>query len=996
MSEWYIPRGYQSRSRGSGRGSSTLGWNAWGSKSLYPDESKITYPSGTYDLSGRYIDIPGNNYLEEPFWLVSRVRPVAVVDASNGPRTDASAGTSGFYVQVLQQGDAMNPEITSIDARLSTPEEIDGTYFILYDDAGSVAFWFDVDANGTPEPAHGAMRSVKIDTVTQFDIGLTIVERINVAIENDAKFLLQNGSGGVDFALDPYETHRCFELIVENASSSSLERGYDCTFQPSAEPDDLGFPPSEGVKVSNGPRPPPRQKEYAADRWVGLEGEMIKASPLNGLVTPTTLGADPLTTGAAASSVVTVTHNAHGYIGGETIVMSGVEEFDGIRDKDVNKHHVITFVDANTYTIDVSPSIINVGGVSGGGSNVNVNDPLQSDCNGRIVFIETDGTDYKIRVQNAEAAGAVGVVFYPDNGDNIYTILRGYYFDGNLNDTEIPTVLMRLRDQAVALTGPMPDSAPTSFSGHINDGSNIGIVDGQWLFGVTRDDVADRALAESSVNAAAPKCGYVSHNDYAFSSRGHIDRWDWVFEDEIQGTSFATPAWASLLAAARVYEFFNAKQVKHFIYDDRNAIGGGSTFTAALFALIGGKRESNYTSAIRFHGFDPNGFVKLTTSDNLNKYQEDCGVLESIVSDYVRSIDPQKLRDELVPLGFPENGFFNGSLASNPGPKTIIWYTNATVISAPQVAYLSVKLQSLDTTEFDGDFGDDTCFVGYGCYYRPFATGGNYVSYINWYGRNRAGEEEFVNPPIPFSDRWESTDTLAYIQGSDNSSFPSTGGVVKMHGQDFSRAHQPQFIWDMNADIFFQDIGFTTGNDDLRKVHIVDANLGTRADIAPGDSGFAVSVARQGEARLKEASLVDCTGVDGSGLGGKYFTMADDAGAVYVWYNTGASADPAPGGRGIVVNITTADRDDEVAAKTAAALEADSKFNAWAQTVDPCATGGKPFVARRHSDVNYCDVNTLRDTVMDRTFVILSDIVADSANVKAMHFYKDDGYGDLL
>jgi len=125
--------------------------------------------------------------------------------------------------------------------------------------------------------------------------------------------------------------------------------------------------------------------------------------------------------------------------------------------------------------------------------------------------------------------------------------------------------------------------------------------------------------------------------------------------------------------------------------------------------------------------------------------------------------------------------------------------------------------------------------------------------------------------------------------------------------------------------------------------------------------------------------------------------MADDAGAVYVWYNTGASADPAPGGRGIVVNITTADRDDEVAAKTAAAINADSKYSAWAQSVDPCeGSGGKPFVAQRHSDVNYCDVTTLRDTIMDRTFVILSDIAADSAGIKSMHFYTDDGYGNLL
>ena len=71
---------------------------------------------------------------------------------------------------------------------LGTPDvTIDGTYFILRDAAGTVAFWYDL-SGGTSEPLHGASRSVEISTVSPGDIASTIATKTAVIIAGDAAF----------------------------------------------------------------------------------------------------------------------------------------------------------------------------------------------------------------------------------------------------------------------------------------------------------------------------------------------------------------------------------------------------------------------------------------------------------------------------------------------------------------------------------------------------------------------------------------------------------------------------------------------------------------------------------------------------------------------------------------------------------------------------------------------------------------------------------------
>lgn len=79
-------------------------------------------------------------------------------------------------------------EVTSITTVADVAASLDGKYFILYDDVGSVAFWFDVDNNGTAEPSHGATRSVEITTVVTGDSAATVATAVQGAVDADAKF----------------------------------------------------------------------------------------------------------------------------------------------------------------------------------------------------------------------------------------------------------------------------------------------------------------------------------------------------------------------------------------------------------------------------------------------------------------------------------------------------------------------------------------------------------------------------------------------------------------------------------------------------------------------------------------------------------------------------------------------------------------------------------------------------------------------------------------
>lgn len=77
-------------------------------------------------------------------------------------------------------------ERTVLNFQSQTSVTLDGKYFIIYDDIGSVGVWFDVDNSSIP-PTTGALRDIEIDIVTGDSFSI-IAEKVATVINSDSKF----------------------------------------------------------------------------------------------------------------------------------------------------------------------------------------------------------------------------------------------------------------------------------------------------------------------------------------------------------------------------------------------------------------------------------------------------------------------------------------------------------------------------------------------------------------------------------------------------------------------------------------------------------------------------------------------------------------------------------------------------------------------------------------------------------------------------------------
>jgi hypothetical protein len=119
---------------------------------------------------------------------------------------------------------------------------------------------------------------------------------------------------------------------------------------------------------------------------------------------------------------------------------------------------------------------------------------------------------------------------------------------------------------------------------------------------------------------------------------------------------------------------------------------------------------------------------------------------------------------------------------------------------------------------------------------------------------------------------------------------------------------------------------------------------------ATGTSGYTVVTDRAGTAITKNISTIVPTV---STAGGVYWTFSTPSTNFYVWYKvSGAGADPAPGGTGILVNLITGDDSTTVAQKTANVLngwQCTNIITAAASTL----TAGDYFTATATGDGYY-------------------------------------------
>lgn len=101
--------------------------------------------------------------------------------------TDIPAGTSLKTVYSEQEGVA---EVTEIECVADVEDSLNQKSFLLHDDAGSVAFWFDTDNSGStiPTDANAADRAIEITTIVTDDDAETVASKVAVAINADSKF----------------------------------------------------------------------------------------------------------------------------------------------------------------------------------------------------------------------------------------------------------------------------------------------------------------------------------------------------------------------------------------------------------------------------------------------------------------------------------------------------------------------------------------------------------------------------------------------------------------------------------------------------------------------------------------------------------------------------------------------------------------------------------------------------------------------------------------
>lgn len=143
---------------------------------------------------------------------------ITLVETVNGSLPTPSNGTSGFTTARSVNGTADN--------------SLDGKYFIISDENGSVAVWYDVGDDGTPEPFHGADRSIRVPGVNYGDSAATVAAATVAVVNPDLFFTASNLSNVITI------TNVAF-INVPDATAGTSGFGVATTVQGSLPGDEL-------------------------------------------------------------------------------------------------------------------------------------------------------------------------------------------------------------------------------------------------------------------------------------------------------------------------------------------------------------------------------------------------------------------------------------------------------------------------------------------------------------------------------------------------------------------------------------------------------------------------------------------------------------------------------------------------------------------------------------------------------------------------------------
>jgi hypothetical protein len=149
-------------------------------------------------------DYPGNKELKNKKFsrlVLGRVIASDAVQASKAFQSSAAnritfaakqgKGVYGNNIQVkIEEASSARQEKHTITAVADVSSSLDGKYFVLPDENGTVGFWIDVADGGGSAPA-GALaadRQVEITTIAENDADTAVATKIAAAIEADSKF----------------------------------------------------------------------------------------------------------------------------------------------------------------------------------------------------------------------------------------------------------------------------------------------------------------------------------------------------------------------------------------------------------------------------------------------------------------------------------------------------------------------------------------------------------------------------------------------------------------------------------------------------------------------------------------------------------------------------------------------------------------------------------------------------------------------------------------
>ena len=122
------------------------------------------------------------------------VKAVKIFQSSATDRISFTAKWRGAYgnsIQVkIEEASTSRQHAGTITTVADVAASLDGKYFILADEVGTVGFWIDVDNGGGTAPAGAlaAARQVEITTIATGDAASVVATKVAAAIEADSKF----------------------------------------------------------------------------------------------------------------------------------------------------------------------------------------------------------------------------------------------------------------------------------------------------------------------------------------------------------------------------------------------------------------------------------------------------------------------------------------------------------------------------------------------------------------------------------------------------------------------------------------------------------------------------------------------------------------------------------------------------------------------------------------------------------------------------------------